>query len=283
MLRRALLSLCLLGLFPGAAWAWGQEGHSIIAEIAQRRLSPQAFAEIGRLLGPNHSLAAVGSWADDERDRRPETYNWHFVDIPIQSDRYDEAAHCHEDPRGDCIVAELTRLREQLRCAPTDDLKRDALRFAVHFVGDVHQPLHTVLEGRGGNDIAVEIKTRGALSCRGGPCPIVSSRSNFHRAWDTALINKTTWNWGAYVDRLEGGWLKSPEAVDTDGGTFIQWAEATHSAAQTIWNLLPPSRVLDDDYYQAVLPVLDKQLGIAGLRLARLLSEAYETRICPRP
>lgn len=145
------------------AWAWGQEGHSIIAEIAQRRLSPKAIAEVARLLGANHSLASTGSWADDVRDDHPETYNWHFVDIPIPLDRYDEAAHCHPDPKGDCIVAELTRLRDELRCAPTDDLKREALQFAVHFVGDIHQPLHTVLEARGGNDIAVEVKMRGAL------------------------------------------------------------------------------------------------------------------------
>lgn len=270
-----------LYLFPTCCWAWGQEGHSIIAEIAQRRMSPQAAAEVARLLGSNHSLASVGSWADDVRDQRPETYNWHFVDIPIRADRYVEAEHCHPDPKGDCIVAELARLREQLRCAPTDELKRDALRYAVHFVGDIHQPLHTVLEARGGNDIAVELKMRGALSCRGGPCPVVTSRSNFHRAWDTALINKTTWNWGAYVDRLEGGWLKSAAAPGSDAGTVAEWAESTHAAAQTVWDLLPPNHVLDDGYYQAVLPILDKQLGLGGLRLAGFLNDAYSRDSCP--
>ena len=80
-MRPALASFCLLVLSATSAWAWGQEGHSIIAESAQRRLTPNAIAEVARLLGPNHSLASVGSWADNERDRRPETYNWHFVDI----------------------------------------------------------------------------------------------------------------------------------------------------------------------------------------------------------
>ena len=279
---RAPFAFLLALVLPTAGWAWGQEGHSIIAEIAQRRLSPQAVAEVARLLGSNHSLASIGSWADDVRDDRPETYNWHFVDIPIQLDRYDETKHCHPEAKGDCIVAELTRLREELRCAPTDELKREALRFAVHFVGDIHQPLHTVLEARGGNDIAVEVKMRGALSCKGGPCSIMTSRSNFHRVWDTALINKTAWNWGAYVKRLESGWLKSSEASNVEGGTFVEWAESTHKAAQTVWNLLPLNRVLDDGYYQAVLPILDQQLGIAGMRLARVLNDAYTTDDCPR-
>jgi hypothetical protein len=101
--------------------------------------------------------------------------------------------------------------------------------------------------------------------------------------WDTTLINKTTWDWGAYVDRLENGWLQSPQAEgNADGGTFVNWAEPTHVAAQTVWNLLPQSHMLDDKYYQAVQPILDRHLGLAGLRLARFLNEAYESDACPR-
>jgi len=166
-------------------------------------------------------------------------------------------------------LGELKRLKTALRCAATDDLKRDALRYAVHFVGDINPPLHTVGEGRGGNDIAVEVKRAGVKMCRGGPCPIMSYRSNLHRAWDGTLIKATTWGWGAYVDRLEGGWLTSPEAKGVDGGTPAQWAEDTHRAARFVWEQLPESRVVDDAYYAKILPTLDRQLGLAGLRLAR--------------
>lgn len=123
---------------------------------------------------------------------------------------------------------------------------------------------------------------RGALTCRTGPCPIIASRSNFHRVWDTALISKPAWSWGSYVDRLEEGRLTSADAKGADGGTFVDWAEG-HKAAQTVWNVLPANRVLDYAYYQAVQPILDRQLGIAGLRLARVLNEAYESSVCPRP
>src|SRR5581483_11849536 len=124
---------------------------SIVAEIAQRRLSPAAVQAVEQALGRGHSLASVASWADDVRDIAPQTYNWHFVDIPIAADAYDPARDCAPGPKGDCVIAELDRLSDQLQCG-TDAEKLDALKFAVHFVGDVHQPLHTVLEEKGGND-----------------------------------------------------------------------------------------------------------------------------------
>ncbi|MGH8737411.1 MAG: S1/P1 nuclease, partial [Burkholderiales bacterium] len=117
MLGRGLILIA--GLCAcGPAWAWGQEGHSIVAEIAQRRLSPAAAEEVEQLLGRGHSLASEASWADDIRDARPETYNWHFVDIPLEAKRYDPRRDCRSDAqRGDCVVAELERLRSALRCA----------------------------------------------------------------------------------------------------------------------------------------------------------------------
>ena len=259
----------------GEALAWGQEGHSIIAEVAQHRLSPDASVEVGRLLGSGHSLASVGSWADDVRDQRPETYNWHFVDIPLAEDRYDAVEHCKPSAKGDCIVAQLERVKTEMRCAATDDLKRDALRYAVHFVGDIHQPLHTVDEARGGNDIQVDVRLAGAKTCKGGPCPIRPSRSNFHAVWDGTLIRATTWSWGNYVDRLEGGWLTSPDANGAGTGTPAAWAEETHKAARFVWDELPKSHIVDDGYYAKVLPTLDRQLGLGGLRLAQFLNEAY--------
>jgi hypothetical protein len=91
------------------------------------------------------------------------------------------------------------------------------------------------------------------------------------------------WDWGAYVDRLESRWLNSAEAHrrGIDGGTPRQWALETHAAAKTVWHRLPADHVLDDSYYLDVLPIMDRQLGVAGLRLARFLNEAYESNKCP--
>lgn len=106
---------------------------------------------------------------------------------------------------GDCAVAELDRLRNDLRCAS-----------AVHFVGDIHQPLHTVLADEGGNLIEADLFMRG-LICT-DTCIPAHTLMSFHAAWDTGLIQKALWNWGAYVDRLRSGWLAGAEAALSDRG-----------------------------------------------------------------
>jgi hypothetical protein len=190
-MRAIRLAAVLTCALSGQALGWGQEGHSIVAEIAQHRLSAEAAAIVEQLLGKGHSLASIASWADDTRDTRLETTNWHFVDIPLARDDYNEAADCHptdEDKKGDCIVAELKRLRNDLRCA-TGDKKIDALKFAVHFVGDIHQPLHAVLERTGGNDIIIDLFARGG-TCTGS-CVPQHTYMKFHAAWDSGLIMRT--------------------------------------------------------------------------------------------
>src|SRR6185295_3634404 len=104
------------------ALAWGQEGHAIVAEIAQRRLSDEAraaVASIFRTVSPvltYASLASFASWPDDYRPHHLETTNWHFVDIPLAENTYDPARDCKPDDKfGDCIIAELARLKDELR------------------------------------------------------------------------------------------------------------------------------------------------------------------------
>ena len=280
---RTIFIAAVLALAPlHQASAWGQEGHSIVAEIAQRRLSPAAADAVNRLL-EKASMASIASWADDVRTSRRKTNNWHFADIPIAQDKLDRARDCKPDPdQGDCIVAELERLRNDLRCAPTDEAKREALQFAVHFLGDIHQPLHTVDEQGGGNGIDVLIFVRGRTSDKGR---LALESSNLHTVWDELLISRLEWAWGSYVARLEREWLKSSDATkpDIDGGTPTAWVEETHKKAQEIWAMTPSHHILDDDYLAKAKSILDRQLGVAGLRLARFLNEAYGSNQCPVP
>lgn len=260
----------LASLIALDAAAWSGDGHSIIAEIASRRLTPEARREAERLLGAGVSLASASSWADDVRTERPETYKWHFVNVPMATVAYDPAIHCVSGPTGDCIVAALERARDTLTCPAGDDARRDALRFALHFIGDLHQPLHTIAEQRGGNDVKVEIEFRGA---RCPKCTARRTQDNLHQVWDTVIIGQTTWNWGAYVTRLEEGWLRSAEARGADAGRVEDWMAASHRTAAEVWPWLPADNVIGDDYYGKALPIVDRQLGLAGLRLARFLNE----------
>src|SRR5262249_20243542 len=161
------------------------------------------------------------------------------------------------------IIAELDALRNDVRCASGSD-QVEALKFAVHFVGDLHQPLHTVNEAKGGNLIDVDLFMRGQVCS--GICEPGHIATTFHLAWDYGLIEKPVGAWGAYVDRLEDGWLKSPEAArpGIDGGTFVDWAEETHALALIVWNSRSADNVLDDRYLRDVQPIIDRQLGVAG-------------------
>ena len=270
--------LCTFACIAAAnAFAWGADGHSIIAEIAQRRLDPEARVEMERLLGRGVSLASIANWADDFRAEYRETARWHFIDIPVMQDRYDRATHCVATPEGDCIVAELERERRVLTCPAPDGARRFALKFAAHLIGDVHQPFHTIAEERGANNIKVTLDIRAA-----GKCPKCTPRpqtdTNLHAVWDSGLITSAAWSWGAHVDRLEESWLRTPQAAGADAGTVEEWMLASHRAAAEVWPWLPADRVIRDDYYRKAMPVIDRQLALAGLRLARFLNETLPAR-----
>ena len=127
--------------------------------------------------------------------------------------------------------------------------------------------------------LLVHVIMRG-LTCTPPRCAVAANDANLHAVWDSILIQKTTWAWGAYVDRLERGWLLSPEA-STTGGAPTQWALEAHAAARSIW--VEQNSALTDEYYNRALPVLDRQLARAGLRLAQFLNTAYASRDCLPP
>jgi hypothetical protein len=278
-------------LSAGPALPWGQEGHAIVAEIAQRRVSPQVNQKINALLGSElpalksaqFSLASVASWADDYlHANHDETKNWHFVDIPFDRDFYNAAVDCKLDPKyGDCIVNALARFRLTLAdCAKPIADRAMALKFVVHFVGDIHQPLHattgvspdTAGDDQGGNLIAVT-----SLDQAGKP-----QSSNLHKVWDSDLILRKVYDWGEYVRLLETQWLPGKDIAALQAGEPVDWAQDAHRAAHDVVYNFRPDHVIDDEYYRDAIPIVDRQLALAGLRLARVLNEALQpTAQCP--
>jgi S1/P1 Nuclease len=287
-MRASFCAILLAAVSTQHAWAWGQEGHSIIAEIAQREVAPATRQAIDQILR-HGSLASVASWADDIKyTTRPDTAPWHFVDIPLAQQNY-RANDCidkkHPGNGDTCLVAALEKLEQDLSCAGDDGAKLDALRFIVHLVGDSTQPLHTVDDLEGGNKLSVKVEFCGLKDAQCHP-PAQPPSVAFHVLWDTTLITETFYDWGGYVDRLydhQNGWLNSAEARGPDpaGDSVVDWINDTHARARHIWtDLLPASDVIDQSYYTAVLPVIDRQLGIGGLRLARYLDAAMAPGAC---
>jgi hypothetical protein len=155
-MRRLAIVLIAASVVPARAFAWGGEGHRIVAEIAEQYLEPGAARQIRELLAIDNetTLSDVASWADQIRPQRRETAPWHFVDIPVSAQRYDAPRDCRSD---DCIVARLEQFIAALRqdsSKPPSRERLEGLKFVVHFMGDLHQPLHVSDNGdRGGGDL----------------------------------------------------------------------------------------------------------------------------------
>jgi hypothetical protein len=222
-------------------------------------------------------MASYASWADDERSRDPATTRWHFVDLAPGSESYDPSRDCRlVEGQGDCLIAALDREVATVACAgETVERRQRALKFIIHLVGDLSQPVHATGEARGGNDIPLEV------AMPGGARPKPAFAANLHEVWDTVLVQKVAWAWGGYVERLEAGLLKGPQIERfTDGGP-VDWLMESHAVAADIFASLPANLVLDDAYLAKETPVLDAQLAAGGLRLAKVLNEAFDAKRCP--
>src|ERR1700683_2608624 len=136
-MRKFVVSL-LCGSLP--VFGWGPEGHSLIARIAWVQLTPAVQARVTEILGPGVTIQSIASWADEIRKKRGETGPWHYIDIPIDKPHLDIA---RDWPKGNCVIAKIEASQKELHDPATIPVERkEALMFLVHFVGDMHQPLH---------------------------------------------------------------------------------------------------------------------------------------------
>lgn len=261
-----LLCLCVGSLVPAESFAWGQEGHRIIAAIAESRLQKHAAEGIKELLGDG-SLSSVANWADEIRKDRPETAPWHFVDIPRDRQVYDPTRDCAFPSKGDCVVAAIERYRVILGDPSRSKHDRvEALKFLIHLVGDVHQPLHCLKDHEGGTTLDV-------LFYGERINPFNEKPWNLHAIWDVGLIQRAGLSEENYIRTLKD-WLERQPVEELQEGTEREWALESHQAAVTTAYDFPADRNLGDQYVQASLPVVGDRLAKAGARLAKLLNEA---------
>jgi len=266
-MRKALSLLCLLLLYSNQSFGWGFKGHRIVADIAEARLTPAAKAQIKELLD-GQSLADVSGWADEIRRERPETTNWHFVDIPRDTHegvvRYDAARDCKPSPHGDCVVAEIERTEAVLADKTRSKAERaEALKFLVHFVGDIHQPFHGIATARGGNDI--HVVEFGSPQCGTRPC-------NLHGAWDSGLIDHAGLSEKEYVAQLEK--LIPDKHIDAYEMSPEKWADESQMLAMSA--MVPEGGKVDQAYYENFSEMVNIRLAQAGVRLAAALNQALD-------
>jgi hypothetical protein len=260
---KSVLLLAFLLLLPAPVLAWGPQGHEIVAQIAAREMTPAARTEVEALLSGDAAvmMSANANWADEIRQDRPETAAWHFVDIELGATHYDPARDC---PRSDCIVAQIQKDRRILadRHAPLPD-RIEALRFLIHFLGDIHQPLHAADDhDRGGNDIAVRVGRY---------------RTSLHRLWDGDVVTALGDDPALVAARIDSGFSRA-QKLAWEKGTPADWAfESFLIAEHDIYAPLHGRKfvVLPRDYAARQAPIVRAQLEKAGLRLAMVLDEIF--------
>jgi acid phosphatase len=251
----------------------GRDGHQIVATVAARGLSEAAAAQVALLLD-GKSLADVAALPDEWRKTEKETAEWHYVNIPKSDTAYNPTRDCPpqtSEVGHNCAVAAIEHFKTVLadRTASKEARAR-ALIFVVHFVGDIHQPLHNAdNHDLGGNKVLVTWFGAASHTYPGDSKPVPW---NLHTVWDDAMIERT----GLTVDAYAGHLLAGTQPANATSGSTIDWVNAAYKLAKTKAYVIPAGKPapIGKAYYTKNLPVVDSQLLLAGLRLRSVLEAA---------
>ncbi len=279
-----------------SAWAWGDEGHRIVATIAYARLTPAAKTQVDAMLADDSDpltapdFASRATWADKWRDsdrggdkaRLHATQQWHFVNIGL--DGGDVASACDKAPRlpkntpaaqgpaKSCVVTKINQFAAELRHDQTDPAERLlALKFLLHLVGDLHQPLHASDHRDGGGNGQAVLYGK------------ISRADNLHSYWDRQLVRKLGREPAAVAMALNAE-ISATQAQQWTTGSAAAWAQQSAALAKAVaydfsgLQHIDDTPYLDARYEARSLPVVREQLAKAGLRLAKLLN----TTLCGR-
>jgi hypothetical protein len=255
-LAALLFAMVLASHAPAGAAGWWDLGHRTVALVAETRLFPQTRQAVRDILG-GQSLADASVWADNIRQYRHDADPLHYVNVPLAAAGYDSLRDC---PNGRCIVTAIAADRRVLAnpaAAPLD--RAEALRFLIHFLGDLHQPLHTTDNGdRGGNLRSVYL---------------AGDSTNLHKVWDGQILEHAGVTEAAYLDQLRRNMGGMNLAV-LERGTVVDWLMEGHRIAREQVYRLPADGRLDDAYLAAARRTIDRQIIAAGVRLAAVLNQS---------
>jgi len=262
-------------LVPAPVFAWGKTGHRVVAAIADTQLSGLARAHVREILGGAESLDEAATWPDEMRSAPGDFWQktatpWHYV--TLNGITYD-----HAPPEGDALQA-LDHFRSVLR-DPTASLadKQLALRFVVHLVGDLHQPLHVgKCCDKGGNDVKV--------SWFGKP-------TNLHAVWDSSLVDEEQLSFTELAAKL-GRHVSNQNVLDWWDLNPRDWIRESAEIRDTLYpSVSKPAKgkkrgrrravpELSYAYVYKFTPVMERRLSQAGVRLAAYLNDIFAS---PQP
>lgn len=283
-----LLTALLALLQPMAAQAWGYYGHQTTARIAMANVRPETRAAIARLIShsrelgtPNCRIASLddaATWPDCLRGeywRWAYTFAWHYQTEPV-GEPYDARKNCSA---GNCVSAQIERNQRILadESLPAN-VRLEALAFMVHFAGDIHMPLHSGdNDDKGGNDIDTTYGIAPGL--------------NLHSVWDSALAERAI----SAADPPLVRRYSAAERAAMAGGTPADWGRESWELARgfvypnalgrplAAGEVSPDSATLTQDAIVAAVPVAERRIAQAGLRIGGLLDAAFMPGPLPEP
>jgi hypothetical protein len=271
-MKSKLLLAAAAVLAPTPAFAWGKTGHRVVAAIADTQLSGLARAHIRELLGGGESLDEAANWPDEMRSApgafwQKSATPWHYVTL-------DGITYDHAPPEGDALEA-LDRFTKTLK-DPSASLadKQLALRFIVHLVGDLHQPLHVgKCCDKGGTDVKVTF---------------FGKPTNLHAVWDSALVDDEQLSFTELAAKLERH-IRDQDTVAWCDINPRDWVSESAQYRDTLYPTTadkprapadktskePPMPDLSYSYVYRFTPLMEHRLSQAGVRLAAYLNAIY--------
>ncbi|HEY6063439.1 MAG TPA: S1/P1 nuclease [Chitinophagaceae bacterium] len=255
--------LIVLLFAPLYSFCWGVTGHRVVAEIAQRHLSKKAKKELKKLIGPEN-LAMWANWPDFIKSDTTHAWDmaskWHYVNLPGDLGK-EEFIGKLQSLQGENLYTQIKAMVAQLKDRSLPDDKRQiALRFLIHFVGDLHQPLHVGREAdQGGNKITVTW---------------FDKQTNLHAVWDNSLVDFQQYSYTEYACVLD---IATAEEVKAwQQSSLEDWFYDSYVLANKVYGSVPADGKLGYKYNYIFQQDLDRQLLKAGVRLAELINEALQ-------
>jgi hypothetical protein len=236
---------------------WGKNGHRATGEIAEKHLTRKAKRSIDKIL-KGQSLAFVATYADEIKSDKKynKYYSWHYINMDLDQ-TYEQA---EKNPKGDLVTGINTCIEILNDKNSSDDEKNFHLKMLVHFMGDLHQPMHIGRkEDKGGNSIQVEWFGKG---------------SNLHRVWDTNMIDDWEMSYIELADNADD--LSKTQIETIEKGTLIDWVNEVHIVTNEVYNSVEKGENLRYKYSYNHFGTVRTQLQKGGIRLAKVLNDIFD-------
>jgi S1/P1 Nuclease len=262
MNKKQFLLLCTLFVTAIALISWGVTGHRTIGRIAANHLSPQASAAVRELLG-SETLAEASTWPDEVRSQ-PEykhTGSWHYINLPLGLSEAEFEKTVKGMTQENVYSALLQQEQILGSTTPTKEQKIEALKFIVHFIGDLHQPMHVSREeDKGGNTIQVNYSGVG---------------TNLHALWDSKLLDHLGLDDQQLADKVDH--VTADQITAWQNDPLIKWIWESYVISSKLYAEIDAmnGRSIDDSYYQAHIQIVQQRIEMAGVRLAGVLNRIF--------